>query len=114
MSKETGGRQTPTAKRLLALMHAEQMTVQKVFAEHIGVSQQQLANFLNGFRIPENVSARMKVKIPGFSRDWLYDGEIDKLGFDLRRRIQAYEAEAGTASPSGNAKTRAAGRSKRA
>lgn len=112
MSKESGGRQTPTAKRLLALMTVEQMPLNKVFAERIGVSPQQLANYLNGFSIPENVAARMKLKIPGFSRDWLYDGEIDKLGFDLRRRIEAYEASA--APPAGKAKTKASGRSSRA
>lgn len=90
MSNETGGKNSPTAKRLRQLRAAEGYRVAKTFAEHLGITQTRLSNMEAGHPLSIDVAKKLTAKVPGLSLDWLYFGKEEALPLALRQRLAEF------------------------
>lgn len=87
-TKESGGRQSPTAKRLRLLRVAEGGDNSSRWAARMGLTLPQLSNFENGVPLSKVAAIAMATKVPGLTTDWLFMGREEGLSVDLRRRLQ--------------------------
>lgn len=65
------------------------------WAHFLGWTDTALSNYETGFRrVPRDAALKLHQKVPGFDPLWLWTGDEERLGFDLRRRVrEAYAAE---------------------
>lgn len=62
------------------------------WAHHLNLTDTQVSNYETGFRrVPRDVALKLYEKVPGFDPVWLWTGEQERLGFDLRRRVREAE-----------------------
>lgn len=87
MTKETGGKNSGTAKRLRQLRRAEGFTMASAFADKIGITASRLSNFEAGMPLSIDAAKKIVAKVPGMSLDWLYFGREDALPLALRQRL---------------------------
>ena len=90
---ETGGKNSPIARRLRVLRKAEADTRPVVWARRVGWSISQLSNYESGTPLSKNAAIGLAKLIPGLTTDWLFLGREQGLSVDLLRRIEAAEAE---------------------
>lgn len=95
MSEETGGKNSPIARRLRQLRRAEGYAQAKHFAEHLGVTQSRLSNMEGGSPLSIDVAKRIVSRIPGISLDWLYFGKEEALPLAVRQRLADAGSEKG-------------------
>lgn len=93
--EESSGRDSPEAKRLRALRRAEGYGDNASrWAHYLGWTETALSNYETGFRrVPRDAALQLYRKVAGFDPLWLWTGEKRGLGFDLKRRIDAVEAQ---------------------
>lgn len=89
--KESGGRESPGAKRLRLIRLAESETNSSRWAKRLGWSLPQLSNYENGVTISRNAAIQMANAIPGLTTDYILRGVVDGMTVDLRRRIEEAE-----------------------
>lgn len=87
-NKDPAGKNSDIAQRLRAVMLAEDLPTQDAFAELLGVEKKRLNNPLVGYSLSIDLAMRIKNKIPGMTRDWLYDGDEAGLPVSLRARLR--------------------------
>lgn len=93
-TKESGGRESPGARRLRLIRLAEGETNSSRWAKRLGWTLPQLSNYENGVMISRNAAIQMANRIPGLTTDYILRGVMDGMTVDLRRRIEeAEEAE---------------------
>lgn len=95
MTRETGGKNSPTAKRLRQLRRAEGYKLASTFAAKLGITAPRLSNFEAGMPLSIDVAKRICANVPGVTLDWLYFGKEDGLPLALRQRLTD-DAENGT------------------
>lgn len=85
---ESGGKASPTARRIRLLREAEQYPTATAFATKLGITVSRLSNLENGYPLSHDVADRLVRAVPGMSLDWLYYGKEDALPVALRQRLQ--------------------------
>ncbi len=93
--RETGGRQSPTARRFRAVMVATSLPRENATAWSIrmGLGPTQVSNFRNGIPVSKMAANRIADKT-GISTDYLMRGDERFLTVEMRERIQkALDAE---------------------
>jgi transcriptional regulator with XRE-family HTH domain len=96
MTKETGGKNSATARRLRQLRKAEGYTLASAFAAHLGITAPRLSNFEAGLPLSIDAAKKIVAKVPGMSLDWLYFGKEDALPLALRQRLASAAENATT------------------
>lgn len=91
-TKETGGRESPGARRLRLLRMAEGGDNSSTWAKRMGMTLPQLSNYENGVPLSRNAAITMVKRVPGLTTDWLFLGREEGLSVDLRRRLREAEA----------------------
>ena len=87
-TKETGGRNSPGAKRLRHLRRAEGGVSSSTWAARMGMTRPQISNYENGLPLSKNAAVRLAQQIPGLTTDWLLMGREEGLSVDLRLRLR--------------------------
>src|SRR5258707_3858831 len=90
-TKETGGRESPGAKRLRLIRLAEGETNSSRWAKRMGWSQPQLSNYENGVRILLNAAIQMANRVPGLTTDDILRAVMDRPTVSLRGRLEGAE-----------------------
>ena len=63
------------------------------WAKYLSLTDTALSNYETGFRrVPRDVALKLHQKVPGFDPLWLWTGDEERLGFDLRRRLREADA----------------------
>jgi hypothetical protein len=63
------------------------------WARYLGLTQEALSNYETGFRrVSRDVALKLFQKVPGFDPIWLWTGDQERLGFQLRQRLREAEA----------------------
>lgn len=88
-TKESGGRESPGAKRLRLLRMAEGGDNSSTWAIRMGMTLPQLSNYENGVPLSRNSAIKLVQRIPGLTTDWLFLGREEGLSVELRRRLRA-------------------------
>ena len=91
--RETGGRESPGARRLRLIRMAEGGDKPAVWAQRVGMTVTQLSNYENGIPISKNAAIRMANRIEGLTTDYILRGVEAGLSVDFQRRLR--EAESG-------------------
>ena len=89
--KETGGRESPGARRLRLIRMAEGESNSSRWAKRLGWTLPQLSNYENGVTISRNAAIQMANQIPGLTTDYILRGVTDGMTVSLRRRIEEAE-----------------------
>lgn len=93
MADDSGNPFFEQGRRLRWLRQAEKIKTGVAFAQHVGWGQPGYSQFETGKRrVPTDKALQLSAKIPGFDPLWLWQGEKRGLSFDLRKRIEAEEA----------------------
>lgn len=92
-TKESGGRESPGAKRLRLLRRAEGGDNSSTWAKRMGMTLPQLSNYENGVPLSKTAAITMAKRVPGLTTDWLFMGREEGLSVDLRRRLHEAEEE---------------------
>ena len=90
---DSGGKNSPVARRLRVLRKAEGDAKPVVWARRVGWSLSKLSNFESGVPLSKNAAIGLAKLIPGLTTDWLFLGREEGLSVDLLRRIEAAKAE---------------------
>lgn len=90
---DSGGKDSPIARRLRILRKAEGDTRPVVWAKRVGWSISKLSNYESGVPLSKNAAIKLAQLIPGLTTDWLFLGRELGLSVDLLRRLEAAEAE---------------------
>ena len=83
------GKNAPTAVRLRAVMFLLKDPNQAKFAKRLGVEMKRINNAMGGYPISIEVAQRVRLAVPGITRDWLYDGDESGLTVSLRDALRA-------------------------
>jgi hypothetical protein len=67
------------------------------FARRLGVSSQRWSNCERGFPVSRDMMRKMVATVPGLSRDYIDEGDTDRLSVEFARRLA--DAEAGPVTP---------------
>jgi hypothetical protein len=86
--KHKEGKNSPIARRLRAIMLAENIPSQEAFAEKLGIDKKRMNNPMVGYPLSIELAKRIKMVVPGMTRDWLYDGDEGGLPVSLRDRLR--------------------------
>lgn len=87
MSKESGGKKSPSAQRVRRLREHLGYTRAKDFARLLGISEKRWNNVENGYPISRDVATLICRKIPGMTIDYLYNGSLLGLPFALSQAL---------------------------
>ena len=90
--KHKDGKNSPIARRLRAIMLAENIKSQEVFAKKLNTDKKRLNNPMMGYPLSIDMAQRIKEVVPGMTRDWLYDGDEAALPVSLRDRLREAES----------------------
>lgn len=85
-SDESGGPQSPVAKRLRAIQDAQGVNG-AALAGRLGLSPQRWSNFLNGKPLNREVAIKLVQVVPGLTLDWIYLGKFDGLTVALAQKL---------------------------
>jgi hypothetical protein len=91
--KDPRGKNSDIAIRLRAIMEAEHIGTQDAFAAKITTEKKRLNNPMVGYPLSIEISTKIKRAVPGMTRDWLYDGDVDGLPVSLRDRLLEAETK---------------------
>ena len=91
--KHPDGRNSPTARRLRAVMALLGDPTQDAFASRLGVEKKRINNALVGYPISIEVAQKVKLALSGVTRDWLYDGDEGGLPVSLRDKLREEETK---------------------
>jgi len=86
--KHKDGKYSPIARRLRAIMLAENIPSQEAFAAKLGIDKKRMNNPMVGYPLSIDLAQRIKLVVPGMTRDWLYDGDEAGLPVSLRDRLR--------------------------
>lgn len=88
--KDTDPKNHPEARRMRALRRAEGYgDSASRWAHYLGWTDTALSNYEVGFRrVPRDAALKLFRKIPGFDPLWLWTGDEERLGFQLRQRVR--------------------------
>jgi len=91
--KDPLGKNSDIAIRLRAIMAAEHIETQDAFATKVKTDKKRLNNPMVGYPLSTDLAMKIKRAIPGMTRDWLYDGDVEGLPVSLRDRLLAAETK---------------------
>lgn len=94
--KHPDGKNAPTARRLRAVMALLGDRTQDEFAARLNLEKKRINNPLVGYPISIEVAQKVKIAVPGVTRDWLYDGDEGGLPVSLRDALRAHETKVST------------------
>jgi hypothetical protein len=69
--KHKEGKNSPIARRLRAIMLAENIPSQEAFAAKLGIDKKRMNNPMVGYPLSIDLAQRIKLAVPGMTRDWL-------------------------------------------
>jgi hypothetical protein len=93
VGKETGGSDSPVARRVRLLRQSFTGDNASKFAKDFAqCSPARWSNFECGYPLSKNIAFTLVKKIPGLSLDWLWHGERRGLTFDVLTRLDEMEA----------------------
>lgn len=92
-NKDPLGKNSDIAIRLRAIMVAEHLDTQDAFADRIKSDKKRLNNPMVGYSLSTDLAMKIKRAIPGMTRDWLYDGDVEGLPVSLRDRLLEAETK---------------------
>lgn len=62
---------------------------QKAFAKRLGITEQRWGNYERGRRRPNHdLATKIKKMCGGVTRDWIYDGDVAGMPFELLSKLQ--------------------------
>ena len=94
--RESGGRESPGARRLRILRLAEGYENAASWAKYVGIGITQLSNYENGIPISKNAAVQLANRVPGLTTDYLLRGKEEGLSVDLRARLRKAESALGS------------------
>lgn len=87
-TRESGGKNSPTAVRLRLLRTAIFAENTTAFAARVGISTQRLNNMENGFPLSLDVAKKIRATVPGVTTDWLFFADERALPVEMLTRLR--------------------------